>query len=65
MSDEQIDTDYTDEMVCPYCGAEIGDSWEIEPDKEDGAYECDSCGKTFGWSRIIVVNYTTRKVTNE
>jgi hypothetical protein len=53
-----IDHEYTNEIVCPYCGAEFLDSWEL------GAYdilECD-CGKKFISTRNTEVTYTTEKI---
>ena len=63
MSD--IDTDYTDETVCPYCGYKEGDSWELGSTgggEEDGETECGNCEETYRWSRVISVTYNTRKM---
>ena len=62
----QIDHEYTDEIVCPYCGLEHGDSWEVSPDNNDiGLIECedDECGKSFYATRNIEVTYSTQKAT--
>ena len=32
--DNEIDALFTNEIVCPYCGHEISDSWEC-PDEDD------------------------------
>jgi uncharacterized Zn-finger protein len=53
-----IDHEYTDEIVCPYCGAEFSDSWEF---KDDDSPECEECGKKFISRRDISVSYTTKK----
>lgn len=58
---EEFDTWYTENIVCPYCGYVNDDSWEIASDYDD-AYECEECGKTFSWERIIDVSYTSHKV---
>lgn len=44
----EIDTKYTDVLVCPYCGYQHRDTFEIE-DAEEASKEsyCDSCGKMF------------------
>jgi DNA-directed RNA polymerase subunit RPC12/RpoP len=67
MSD--IDTDCTPEVVCPYCGAEGEDSWDLgivsakgSTQEDSGETECAECDKTFSWSREVRVDYTTRKI---
>lgn len=59
---EKIDHNYTDEVVCPYCGYEFGDSWELG---EEGGLECDKCGKEFEFYRNIEVTYCTYQITEE
>ena len=44
-----IDHEYTKEIVCPYCGAELSDSWKFE---DDDFHECD-CGKKFISTRDV------------
>ena len=43
-----------DEITCPYCGDELGDSWEC-PD--EGEIECGACGKKFIYTRDTSVSY--------
>jgi hypothetical protein len=52
-----IDHEYTDEIVCPYCGAEFRDSWGYG---DHDFPECD-CGKKFISKRDIDVTYITEK----
>ncbi len=52
-----VEHEYTKEIVCPYCGEEVGDSWEFNDDC--GEWECNECGKKFNWSRTITVEYST------
>lgn len=60
--DEEIDHEYTEEIVCPHCGYEFSDSFEIESDEEDlGLIECDECGEYFYAYRSIQVSYLTEK----
>jgi hypothetical protein len=54
-----MDHSYTDEIVCPYCGSEQGDSWELSDDSGD--LECGNCDKEFTYERDITVNYTTSR----
>lgn len=61
MSDN-IHHEYTNEIVCPYCGEEHGDSWERN---DEGMDICQNCGKEFAYSRIITVEYSTEKIDNE
>jgi DNA-directed RNA polymerase subunit RPC12/RpoP len=60
MSD--IDTSYTENIICPYCGYEDHDSWEQGDGAEDFEGECGECGKTFSASRHITIRYSTQKV---
>lgn len=49
--------EYTNEVVCPHCGFEHSDSWEMT----DGDYSCDECHGDFVLERIVTVDYTTTK----
>lgn len=53
------DRDYTHEITCPYCGAEI-ESWEMGD--EDDEYECEYCSSTFSYQRIVTVQYCSQPV---
>ena len=59
---KEIDHNYTDEVVCPYCGAEMADSWEY-PD--DGKETCWNCGKEFHYQREVEAHYWTHKLNDE
>jgi hypothetical protein len=48
---------YTDEITCPHCGYEHGDSWESS---DDGVTECDECGERFFFARDVEVTYSSR-----
>lgn len=52
-----IEHESTDNIVCPYCGEEIEDSWEFEG--ECGQCKCYECDKTFNWTRYVSVSYST------
>jgi hypothetical protein len=47
----------TSDPICPYCGEEQGDFWEVSG--EDGDYDCGHCTRRFRWSRYIDVTYNT------
>ena len=48
------------EITCPHCGYEHGDSWEIR--EEDGIDTCENreCKKKFKWQRVVDVTYDTQ-----
>ena len=52
-----VEHEYTEEIVCPYCGYKYSDSWEY--DNEGGELECYECGKTFNYSKDVSVSYST------
>jgi DNA-directed RNA polymerase subunit RPC12/RpoP len=51
-----------DEVVCPYCGYVHTESYEFFDDMEgDEDIECIDCGEEFRVSRIVTIQYTSRK----
>jgi DNA-directed RNA polymerase subunit RPC12/RpoP len=58
---KDIDHEYTDNIVCPYCGYEDHDSWESERDWYPDM-ECMHCERQFKMSRITTVKYVTEKI---
>lgn len=58
----EIDCRSTDEITCPYCGHEEGDSWEASDD--DDARECqnEECGKKFAYESEARRYFTSWKV---
>lgn len=67
---KEIDHERTDNAVCPYCGHEDYDSWELgyrnrggeTGDDETGNVECGKCDKTYIWIRHVSVDYSTKKI---
>jgi transcription elongation factor Elf1 len=60
MINKKINHVFEDNIVCPYCGYEVEDSWDI--DLEDGneeELECGDCGKVFNCEKNVRVSYTT------
>ena len=53
------DTDYTDEIVCPWCGYVHSDSWELSHDED--TTECSDCGNDIDYVREVVISYRTSK----
>ncbi len=55
------DTDYTDGIICPYCGHEQGDPQEYH-DSDGKEVECNDCEKKFTLSIHFSVDYSTTKL---
>ena len=60
---ENIEHEYTDEIVCPYCGYEFNDSYEYGDDDtvDIGLVECQECEKEFYTTRNFIITYSTIK----
>ncbi|MEE8666891.1 MAG: hypothetical protein SOI13_01355 [Bifidobacterium mongoliense] len=64
MSD--IDTEYTDEITCPYCGHVFASSFEYGPERSLDAefpVNCEHCDRLFVVNREFEVTYSTSKPT--
>lgn len=61
--EQKIDTDYTEEIVCPYCGFEYSKSNEFREDND--ILLCDECGEEFEYNRIIHISYCTSKIEDD
>ena len=49
--------------ICPHCGKEFEDSWELcQKDEDVYEYDCDQCEKPFAVQAHISVTYTTTKI---
>lgn len=62
---EEIETSFEDEIVCPYCGHRMADDEGYFERKGDGEYDCDECGKTFNFTVNIEVTYSTSRKEDE
>jgi len=51
---EEFDTEYTDHIICPYCGYEFQDSWEFKDTQDEQHVDCHDCGEDDGWTIISV-----------
>ena len=58
--EEPKEHNYEDNLICPYCGYEDSDSWEL--DDEEDEHVCGSCGSTFAYQRIITTHYFSQPV---
>ena len=52
------DTNYENEITCPWCGYVQSDSWEA-CDEDD--HICDNCGNEYSHVRYVDVTYSTQK----
>lgn len=60
-----IDTEYKPRPICPYCGHEEKDAWELDFDMSDTTEsDCGECGVTYQVTRYVSVDYST-KLTSE
>lgn len=59
----EFDTDYTDDIICPYCGHKDRDSWEVDFGGMEGDTDvnCGACGEEFHASRSVSVSYSSWK----
>ncbi len=59
--DQEIDHEYTKEIVCPACGYEYQDSWEcfLSGTYSETEEECPECGAKFRVAQEIEVTYST------
>jgi hypothetical protein len=55
---EGFDCEYTDEVVCPYCGHEEMDGWECS----EGKNTCADCDAEFELEIQTTIDYTTSKI---
>ena len=55
MGKSEFDTKFTRSLVCPYCGHECKDSWELSGDS--GEHECGKCERSYWWERRVDVTY--------
>lgn len=58
-----INHEYTDEVVCPWCGYTYSDSWDFFRKNElrSEGHACEECGKHFDIEREFSISYITYK----
>lgn len=57
----ESDCEYTDSIVCPFCGYVVEESWEYEEGESQGV--CPECDRTFELEIMVQTHYTTRPNT--
>ena len=68
MPDTAIHTEHRDNPVCPHCGHEEGDAWEIDFGagiEGDAVISCGECGQDYSATRNCTVTYSTCKLPND
>jgi len=55
----EIDHEFTENIVCPHCGHEFMDCFEFP---NTGTDECSECGGEFEYEREVIVTYNTSKI---
>lgn len=53
------DCEYTDEIICPHCGAEKEDEEIFDGLEGEEEVTCDRCGEEFVVSRTATFSYST------
>ena len=60
---DEIDHEYTDEIVCPWCGHKYEASHELfEGHQTSTKDDCQECGKPFHVECEYSVTYNTKKI---
>lgn len=59
-----MNTERTNQPICPYCGNRERDAWEIDFSGLDGDTEhtCGSCGEDYFLSREVDIYYTSKPI---
>ena len=59
---KKINCEYTDDVICPYCGHVQMDSWELIPDHEEcSETDCGECGEAFEYCVHKSITFTSFK----
>ena len=56
----KIKHEFTEHVVCPYCGWIHLDIDDLYGDS--GKIECEKCGEKFTWERFTYIDYSTQKL---
>lgn len=60
------DYSFESKPVCPHCGDEIQDAWELFRDMEETTEaDCGSCEKTFTITRSVSFHYCAKGAGHE
>ena len=54
---------YTQNPICPHCGHECRDAWELCLDEDEvEEVECGECREPYRVERLITIEYNTKKL---
>ena len=56
-----IDCNNRSNIVCPHCGYEERNSWELREADFGEIMKCEDCGEWFIPEREVIINYSTSK----
>jgi uncharacterized protein with PIN domain len=62
---DNVDLNCNVSPVCPHCGYELRDAWELfmyEPAETSGTVSCGHCDREYWVEREVMVTYSTRKL---
>ena len=59
-----MNTEFTNQPICPYCGHAERDAWEIDFNGMDGDAEhtCGHCGEDYFLSRHVDIYYSSKRL---
>ncbi|SRR3972149_1020349 len=55
---------HTNQIICPYCGHEDDESWNLEEEGETQK-TCESCEKEFNVEKEVSITYSTSRIECE
>ena len=61
----EIDHEYTQEIVCPYCGNKQDDTDYMIDGNMEGTEVCEECGEKFKFESDISVYWITSKINKK
>ena len=61
---DESEAELTHEITCPYCGYEVGDSFDGYPDHDENK-KCGDCRNVYEYERIVTIEYSSTRKTTE
>lgn len=60
---KELDFEYNDTIICPYCAYELEDPFEYELDEDGEEIECPECGKEFTAWVNHSISYSSKRIS--
>jgi hypothetical protein len=59
-----MDTEHRDKPICPHCGYEETDAWEMDFGGLEGCeeFECGMCSEPFFCTKSVTISYSTKPI---